>query len=134
MFINLSNHPLESWLPEQKEAAGKWGKLVDLPFPLIPLEMSGKQVEEIARGYLEKIKLLIPYPDNGSAIHVVGEPAFTFFMVSLLLAEGYEVVVATTHRNTVMHGDTKISIFRFVQFRPYYLPCVCTPNCKLEKV
>ena len=33
MLINLSNHPLSGWDTKQLEAATRYGKLIELPFP-----------------------------------------------------------------------------------------------------
>ena len=50
MFINLSNHPHSGWLPEQLEAAEHYGEVVDLPFPQIPPQMTGEELDaEVAR-------------------------------------------------------------------------------------
>ena len=50
MFINLSNHPHQGWQPDQLEAAEHYGEVVDLPFPQIPPQMTGEELDaEVAR-------------------------------------------------------------------------------------
>lgn len=123
MFINVSNHPSSKWKSEQYQAAEKWGEVIDIPFPAIPSLWDGEQVREIALEYLDRIKQLAPVHVNDTVIHVVGEPVFTYMLVTQLLAEGYEVVASTTDREVVFKGEEKISVFKFVRFRPYLNPC-----------
>ena len=65
MFINLSNHPHCRWLPEQLKAAERYGEVVDLPFPQIPPQMTGEELDaEVAR-YFALVMNMIRDSDHG---------------------------------------------------------------------
>lgn len=90
-----------------------------MSFPMIPPEWSTEQVAVLVENYNRKIKEILPTPNDGSVIHVMGESVFTFKLVTVLIKEGYTVVASTTEHITNYEGDKKISEFKFVQFRPY---------------
>lgn len=119
MFINLSNHPSSSWQADQLNAAHKMGTIYDIPFPVIPSDWDTQKVALLVDVYKEKIKKLLPEPDEMSVIHVIGESVFTFMLVSSLLQERYIVVASTTERVVSYKGEQKISTFKFVRFRSY---------------
>ena len=81
MFINISNHPLETWKGKQLEEAQKFGEFHEIPFPYIEPEWDSEKLSSLAKEYVEKVHLLLPVPDAQSAIHLVGEPVFVFKMV-----------------------------------------------------
>lgn len=119
MFINISNHPSSSWQTEQLEEARKYGVMYDIPFPVIPADWGAEEVATLVGGYAKKIKDLLPEPDDSSVIHLMGETVFTFMLASLLLTEHYIVIASTTERIVSYEKDKKVSVFRFVRFRPY---------------
>ena len=66
MFINLSNHPHFRWLPEQLKAAECYGEVVDLPFPQIPPQMTGEELDaEVAR-YFALVMNMIRDSEHGA--------------------------------------------------------------------
>lgn len=120
MLINLSNHPSSLWSEEQRAAGLTYGEIVDVPFPPIDPEATTEEVEQLAEGYLEKCKQLLP-DRSGSALLVTGELTFCFSLVQMLLAEGYICLAPTSKRNVIEEGDTKIAQYTFKQFREYKL-------------
>lgn len=119
MFINISNHSLETWKGKQLEEAQKFGEFHEIPFPYIEPEWDSEKLSSLAKEYVEKVHLLLPVPDAQSAIHLVGEPVFVFKMARMLLEDGYFVVASTTHRRVEINGDEKTVYFDFIRFRSY---------------
>lgn len=119
MFINISNHPLSDWGGKQLEEAKMYGELREIPFPYIEPEWGNVELSLLASEYIDKVHVLLPKPDDNSAVHLVGEPVFVYKLARLLLAEGYNVVASTTHRRVEMNGNEKKVIFDFVRFRSY---------------
>lgn len=119
MLLNLSNHPTSTWQPNQLALAQKqYGEVQDLPFPQINPEATPSELNHLAAQYLQKIVPLQQQQDT-FAVHVMGELTFTFLMVKKLQELGIPCVASTTLRKTKQEGNRKISIFQFVQFRPY---------------
>ena len=121
MLINLSNHPFEKWDVGHKQAAFReFGIVEDFPFPEVDPMATSEEVERLAKSYLfecrEKLKTSDGLPD---AIHISGEPCFLFKFVTLAKAQGVTCVCSTTRRLVTTDGNTKTSIFQFVQFRKY---------------
>lgn len=119
MFINISNHPLSAWEGKQLEDAQAYGELREIPFPYIEPEWGNMELSSLAEEYMDKVHVLLPKPDDNSAVHLVGEPVFVYKLTRLLLAEGYFVVASTTHRRVEMNGNEKKVFFEFVRFRSY---------------
>lgn len=119
MLLNLTNHPKEAWSREQKEAAGVYGEVEDLPFPVIsPWDDDGR-IEDMADEYERKVLSL-------RADHVLlqGEYVFTYRLASRLKRRGIHVLAAASERRVIEtqtpDGRTvKQSEFRFCQFREY---------------
>jgi hypothetical protein len=119
MFINLSNHPTTKWEAAQINAVPKeYGSIVDLAFPNIPPKRNADDVAELAKEYFEKISQLVG-TDTENAVHLMGETVFVYALATLLLKAGYAVMASTTERIVSYEGDTKISTFKFVQFRRF---------------
>ena len=55
MFINFSNHASTRWGVPQKQAAKKYGEIVDVQFPNVNPEATSEEVHELARVCAEKI-------------------------------------------------------------------------------
>ena len=120
MLINVSNHPVATWGPEQREAAEKaFGGVVDMPFPEIPPGWDVEEVVALARRYRDRC-LEALRGASIRAVHVMGEHTFTYALVTLLQREGVRCVAATTRRKVAYLEDgSKRSFFQFVRFRSY---------------
>lgn len=119
MLINLSNHPSNNWSSKQLNAAKrKYGKVVDLPFPLIPPKANTKQVQAKAEKYLSKIiDLLKSSNDKNNSVHLMGEFTFVFLLGQILKKKKITVVISTTDRIVEEKDAKKIVTFNFVRFR-----------------
>jgi hypothetical protein len=119
MLINLSNHPSNSWSDKHLNAAKrKYGKVVDLPFPLISPKANTKQVKEKAEKYLSKIiDLLKSSNDKNNAVHLMGEFTFVLLLAQLLKKRRIKLAFSTTDRIVEEKEGKKIVTFDFVKFR-----------------
>lgn len=124
MLINLSNHPLPKWSPDQREAAEReYGSIHDLPFPQLDPAASLGAVRGIVQQYvvqcIEKIEKEGPHQRH--AIHIMGEFTFTYLFVKEMEQRGIPCVASTTERIVTDNPDgSKTTLFQFVQFRPYF--------------
>lgn len=119
MLINLSNHPSAKWPAEQLAKAADFGEIVDIPFPQVSPTGDLAYIQKLAYEYLNQILDLVG--DKKTTVHLMGEMNFTFCMVGLLREHGIPCVASTTQRNVVESADgQKVSVFQFVQFRPYF--------------
>lgn len=114
VFINFSNHPSARWSKEQTEAAGRYGQVVDIPFPAVEPKADEGAVRTLARRYVDRILAYCP-----AAVLCQGEFCLTFQVVSALKAQGVTVVAACSERIVTEHGDKKEVLFQFEQFREY---------------
>lgn len=121
MLINLSNHPNSTWSERQLQAAREqFGEIIDIAFPVVDPTLHEEGVEELAYKYLSKIKLLANDKNAIPVVHLMGEFSFTFALVTMLKAEGIDVIVSTSERQTEMNPDGSKTIrFDFVRFRKY---------------
>ena len=118
IFVNFTNHPSEKWSSAQKEAAMSIGCIVDLPFPAVPTDAGGGQLDSMADEYLSKISDLCR--GQRFVVHIQGEMTFTYRMVAALKARHIRCVASVTERNTVELGEGKSqSVFVFAGFRDY---------------
>jgi hypothetical protein len=117
MLLNLSNHPSSSWGEAQMQAAQThYGHVEDMPFPHIDPESGYEQVNDLANQVFEDIK-----KRNPSAVHLMGELTFCFILANILKDSGIECVASTTQRLVEENNGQKISTFKFVGFRQYYI-------------
>lgn len=121
MLLNCSNHASQKWNIEQRKAAGKWGEIVDYPFPNVPANADETYIAEQAAVIAEDIKALQP-----SAVLCQGEFTLSYVLITKLLKTGIPVVAACSERKveeTVLaDGSTeKRAAFHFVKFREYRL-------------
>ena len=133
MLINLSNHTSDQTRPEPdrwsatqyQTAIETWGHIIDLGFPVVPPKADETEIDILADQYVNQCKKLFAdhHKVGGSdAVHVMGEMTFTYAMVNKLREAGIMAVASTTER--VVEADSmgnKVSKFRFVQFRPYFI-------------
>jgi hypothetical protein len=120
MLINLSNHPSSGWSEPQLEAAREWGKINDLPFPVIDPEGEEENIQELAQDHLQSIHEMLAGCEGPHAVHLMGEHTFCFAMTALLQKEGITCLVSTTHRKVTFESNgAKTTHFRFVKFRRY---------------
>lgn len=118
VFINFSNHPSQKWSEEQKEAAQKYGEIVDIPFPQINPEMTSTEVYNIANWWVKNI-LSAYSKDDIISIHVMGEMNFVFAFVNIAKAHKIPCFASTTERIVKEENGVKTSVFQFIQFRRY---------------
>lgn len=128
LFINLSNHPSGQWDDPQRNAAMRYGQIVDLPFPEVPPEMGEDDVKTVAMNFYGKIRRLAHKYCNGDSSQVTvmlqGEFTLVYILTKMLRADGIRVVSGCTERESrsVRNSDgsvRKVSVFRFVRFREY---------------
>ena len=123
MFINFSNHPSDNWDENQLAEAGKYGEIVDIPFPLVSPEGDEDYIRSLAEQSVEKILEVEKPPE---AVMVQGEFNLTYAVVTRLLNMHIRVVTACTERNVRIKinsaGESiRESRFIFTRFREYKL-------------
>lgn len=119
MFVNVSNHPSELWLDDQKKSAMQYGEVVDLAFPLIYKGYDSIKYDELVESYYERIMDLCP-----DVVMVQGEFVFTHRLVNTLKKSGVKVVAARSERSSLEYKDEngvihKQSTFEFIDFVEY---------------
>ena len=118
-FVNCSNHPSSWWGENQRREAGKWGEIVDVPFPQVRSESDEEEICRLAQKTVEKI--LVHHPE---AVMCQGEFTLTYAVVRLLKEHGVPAVAASSERRTaekvLESGKTeKTAVFEFRRFRFY---------------
>ncbi|MCR5774934.1 MAG: hypothetical protein K6G42_07610, partial [Lachnospiraceae bacterium] len=117
---NLSNHPSSGWSAEQYDyAASRWGEIQDIAFPKLGPEISGEEVLQLVKEYLDRL----PAKEEGP-VFVSGEYSFTYAMVDELLNRGYRAMFVRSENtvSTTMHEDgssERMMGYRFVRFEDY---------------
>lgn len=118
MFINFTNHPSRLWGEKQLAAAGEFGEIIDVAFPVVEPFASAEEVHSIALEYAEKIMGMGP-----DFVLCQGEFCLAYNVISALKAEGIKVGAACSERNVIEKagpdGTEKTAIFNFIQFREY---------------
>ena len=118
MFLNLSNHPSQSWSEAQLTAAKEYGEIQDMPFPAIDADADEKAIMNLVVEYFDKIITLSK--GNKVTVHLMGEMTFCFTLVAKLKVFGITCVAACSERNVVDFGNGKKEVeFNFVRFRKY---------------
>jgi hypothetical protein len=113
MFLNISNHASAKWSEAQLNAARKFGgEIKDVQFPNVSPGVSTEEVMTMAQSIVEVV-----INDEPGIAMVQGEFSLTFELSRMLLALGWQVVVATTERKVVEVANVKTTTFEFVQFR-----------------
>jgi hypothetical protein len=122
MLINLSNHPSAKWSPEQLAAANVYGKVVDLPFPVVNPDGAEDHIRALCDEYLRKIDDICrdeACPVSEITVHIMGEMTLTFSIIEALQRRGILCVASTTERIVSEVNGVRTSEFRFKQFRKY---------------
>lgn len=119
IFVNCSNHPSARWSLRQKEAARRYGEIVDIEFPQVDPRWDREQVSELADRVCGEILRYDP-----AAVMCQGEHTLTYSIVAKLKGKGVKAVAACSERRTEEIGKPdgtveKRSIFEFIEFREY---------------
>lgn len=119
MLINLSNHVFDNWDQSQKKGAIKqFEAVVDFPFPKVDPNASIAEIEKLADDIVDEISIKYDLPYS---IHVMGEFTLCYQLVTRFLKLNIKCYASTTIREEKVNtGEEKYTVFRFVQFRPYY--------------
>ena len=116
--MNYSNHPSHLWGERQREAAQRYGEIVDLPFPNIPPDLSERELDELAQREAGNI-----LSQNPKCVLCQGEFTFTYRIINRLKAHQIKVVAACSERVATeknVDGKTvKAAEFVFQGFREY---------------
>ena len=120
MFLNISNHKSQNWPEKEREAAMKWGCIMDLPFSPVRADAKKEEIQSMAENLVREAVRLSP-----SVCLCKGEYSLTYHVVQGLKRYGIPVVCACSERNTheTVLTETgtvqKKVVFNFVQFREY---------------
>ena len=119
MMIKCSNHPSNLWSPSQKEAAGVYGEILDIPFPQVDPRLDEAGLRQLVAEFATRIEAL-----KAEAVFLAGEFTFLFMLVDKLLKDGENVICACSERKTeeVLRPDgasEKKAVFVFERFRKY---------------
>ena len=119
IVINFTNHPSKLWDAAQKEAASKYGEIVDVPFPQVDENANSEEVIQLAQKYVDKIIEM-----NPAMVVCQGEFCLTYYVINQLKKNNIKVMAACSKRETheIQKDDgsvVKIAVFKFVQFREY---------------
>lgn len=120
MFINLTNHPSDTWSADQLAAAELFGEIVDILFPMVSPDATTDEVHQLADQLVADVLLTADAAQATMTVHVMGEHTLTHALVVRLKEKGIKCMASTSERNTIMLPDgRKVSEFKFVQFREY---------------
>ena len=117
-FVNFTNHPVNDpsnpWGEKQIKASAVFGKIYDLTFPQVPADADEKEVDKLAKYYVDQIIGLDP-----DCVMCQGEFTLSYKVTNMLKQKGIRVVAACSERNTVIIDGRKMSTFVFVRYRDY---------------
>ena len=114
MFVNFTNHPSSQWGEAQLREAGKYGDIVDVPFPAVDADADETYIVTLAAEYVDKIRRLAP-----DAVLCQGEFCLAYRVISLLKGDGITVLAACSDRCVRQNGDVKEVTFYFKRFRRF---------------
>lgn len=114
VFVNFTNHPSEKWELKQKDAAEEYGRIIDVPFPMVSPSLDEKGIEELSAEYVNKIMNLRP-----TAVLCQGEFNLCFSVITELKAKGITVLAACSRRMVEENENIKSVKFEFERFRRY---------------
>lgn len=126
-LVNLSNHPVSQWSPEQREAfravvhadtledAALHCPIEDWPFPVIDPTWDEGAVQALVTEYVDRLMAA----NRVLGLFLAGEASFVVALcVRLVHTRAFPILCATTERRVVEHADgRKESIFQFVRMR-----------------
>jgi hypothetical protein len=119
LLINLSNHPYETWGDKQKNAAMKYGKAINMEFPMVDANDDETYIETLADDFFQRI---IEYTEKYQlTVHLMGELTFTFALLKQLQEYGISCIASTSKRivKEEVPGKKEEVIFEFERFREY---------------
>ncbi|MCC8186837.1 MAG: hypothetical protein LIP08_04825 [Bacteroides sp.] len=120
MLINLSNHPSEYWDQKQRQAAGIYGEVVDLPFPCVDPSGDETYIEHLADECMAGVLRL--RAGHRVVVHLMGEMTLTVALLRRLKEEGIPCVASTSWRKVEEEQPGKKRVtFAFERFRTYTL-------------
>ncbi|MBO6206365.1 MAG: hypothetical protein J6O73_05440 [Lachnospiraceae bacterium] len=119
MFINLSNHPSSQWGEAQRQDALRYGEIVDIPYPQIPVKIANEEIDSLVNNYYD---LIVQYDEP--TVMLQGEPVFAFRLTNRLKTVGIKVLASCTERvseeEKLEDGSVrKISQFLYGGMREY---------------
>lgn len=119
IFVNFSNHPSSSWGEAQIAAAEKYGKIIDVPFPILEANYTEEDIKKIGEKCVVQIM-----EKNPNVVMCQGEFTLTFYVVNELKKREITCVSACTRRvsKETKQKDGSIckkSLFLFEGFRKY---------------
>lgn len=114
VFVNFSNHRTKNWDENQISAAEKYGRIVDVDFPMVNPESTEQEIRELGQRCCDQI---LSYRPN--AVMCQGEFTLAYYVVQHLKESGIPVLAACSERCVEEDGGMKASIFKFVRFREY---------------
>lgn len=118
-FINISNHPSNTWSEKQLNTAKKYGQVIDIAFPDIPAIYRTEDLRYEVASVAQKVRNYILSGDHVT-LHIMGEMTFTYMLIDYFSCNDKVTCVASTTRRMVEEKDgVKLSKFEFVQFREY---------------
>jgi CRISPR-associated DxTHG motif protein len=122
-FLNLSNHSIATWPPDQVSAARAlgFGEPAELPagLPIVSPEADMLEVDALARDIADRA-----FGTGARGAFVAGEHSLAAALVSRLQCLGVRCYTATTIRDAQERANPdgtilKTSTFRFVRWREY---------------
>ncbi len=123
MFVNYSNHASGKWPEKQRREAQKYGEIVDVPFPDIPVSATTEEVEVIADKEFQRIQEVIG-TEESAVVLCQGEFTLAYHIISLCRRHRIPAVCAVSQRvvHEMNEGDVvhKSVEFRFQGFRRYF--------------
>lgn len=123
MLLNLSNHPKAKWDERQLAAAtNAFGAVEDMPFPQIDPTATLDDVARIAHDCADRCEhALNEHADESNTVHLMGEFTFTYLFLKEMERRRISCLASTTERIVTENADgSKTTVFKFVQFRPYF--------------
>jgi len=114
-LVNCSHHPFKKWsAPQQQLALQRYGKVEDVPFPMIDPTISAEALASLVEQFYRQIKAMQP-----TAVHLMGEMTFTYALVQRLKNTGIICIASTGKREVEEVADGQLVRFAFVGFRAY---------------
>jgi len=127
ILINLSNHHSAKWSSDQ---AKEWTKIINIDFPHIPADLTGKAVKRIAENYAQhiiEVKEKLKNSSNGIVtdndvfVYFAGEYSFCYYLLEELRGK-VRIVIPTSERikTETINPDGTVTgkvIFKFCQWR-----------------